>query len=231
MAAALYKARRRLKITPIYRVLREIKRRRLDLSRMDALELFGGRGDMITQDYAPYVRSLEIWEIDPACESALREHFPLAEVKITDTYEEIKRCARKFDLVVADAWPRPFDGRCEHFDLFPDIFRLLSPFAVLILNVLPEIWGEKLSSEHARRRRKFYQIADPTRVSLQQMVRRYEALAREQGFIIRWWFYKDRYFLYQLRRPWRKKRLGFLVLGLERVSRTPDWQDIPLVPR
>jgi hypothetical protein len=103
MAAALYKARRRLKITPIYRVLREIKRRRLDLSRMDALELFGGRGDMITQDYAPYVRSLEIWEIDPACESALREHFPLAEVKITDTYEEIKRCARKFDLVVADA--------------------------------------------------------------------------------------------------------------------------------
>jgi hypothetical protein len=221
MALALYKARRMLKVTPTYRVLRELRRRELSLGRMDALELFGGRGDMITQDYAPYVRSLEIWEIDPACEVALRKRFPLAKIKITDTYEEIKKCTRKFDLVVADAWPRPFNGHCEHFDLFPDVFRVLLPFAVLILNVLPEIWGEKLSLEHARRRRQFYQVADATRVPLQQMVQRYDALAREQGFTVRWWFYKDRYFLYPLRRLWRKKRLGFLVLGLERVSGTP----------
>lgn len=208
--------RRILKLTSTHAMMRSIRKRGVNLKSLHALELFGGRGDQITRDYAPYVGRLEIWEIDPSCETALREAFPNATIRITDSYEEIRKTSQKFDLVIADTWTRMFNNHCEHFELFPDIFRILSSTSILVLNVLPEF--QNLSAEHARRRCAFYQVEDPTKIPLEVMVERYKSLAMENGFQIQWWFYKDRYFLYPLRRKWMKKRLGFLVLGLQATS-------------
>lgn len=217
---AFFNLRRILKLTPTHAVMRSIRKHGVNLKSLHALELFGGRGDQTTRDYAPYLGQLEIWEIDPSCETALRKAFPNATIRITDSYKEIRKTSQKFDLVIADAWPRVFGDHCEHFELFPDIFRILSPNPILILNVLPEI--QKLTPEHAQKRCAFYQVKDPTKIPLEVMVERYKSLAIENGFQIQWWFYKDRYFLYPLRRKWRKKRLGFLVLGLQAISKPRD---------
>ncbi|MEM2582663.1 MAG: hypothetical protein QXD09_07700 [Candidatus Caldarchaeum sp.] len=211
-----FNLRRILRLTPTHAMMRSIQKHSVNLKSLHALELFGGRGDQTTRDYAPYVGQLEIWEIDPNCETALRKAFPNATIRITDSFEEIKKTPKKFDLVIADAWPRVFGNYCEHFELFPNIFRILSPTSILIFNVVPEI--QKLTTEHARRRCAFYQVEDPTKIPLEVMIEKYKSLAAENGFQIRWWFYKDRYFLYPLRRKWLKKRLGFLVLGLQAVS-------------
>lgn len=211
---AFFSLRRAFKLTPVHSVMRSIRRHGVDLKSLKALDLFGGYGDMMLKDYAPYVGQLEIWEINPDCEAALRKKFPQATIRITDSYEEIKRTPEKFNMVVADTWTHIFNGHCEHFELFPDVFRVLSPVSILILNVIPEF--RELSPEHAQRRRDFYHVEDPKKIPVEVMVERYRALAEENGFQVQWWFYRDRYFMYPLRRKWLKKRLGFLVLGLRR---------------
>ncbi len=152
----------------------------------------------------------------------MRKAFPYATIRITDSFEEIKRTPKKFDMVVADAWAGMFNDHCEHFELFPDVFRILSQSSILILNVIPE--ARRLSPKHAERRCAFYQVKDPTRIPLEVMVERYKAFAEECGFQVQWWFYKDRYFMYPLRRKWLKKRLGFLVLKLQAISES-HWQN------
>jgi len=210
----LFRLRQYLRLTPMHSVRRSLHRRGVNLKSTRALELFGGRGDKLVVEYAPYVGNLEIWEIDPSCEADLRSRFPYARIRITDSYTEIRKCPSKFDLVVADIWvSHIFDGYCEHFELFPHIFRILSPSAILILNVVPNT--RSLSTEHGQRRCQFYQVEDPTEIPLKHMVKIYDSIAASHGFHIDWWFYKDRLFLYSFRQRWLKRRYGFLVLGLK----------------
>ena len=48
------------------------------LSEADALELFAREGDWQTVSYAPHVKTLEAWEINPQFREALKRNLPHA---------------------------------------------------------------------------------------------------------------------------------------------------------
>ena len=218
VARGLFSVLKRLHLRPIFAVIRELKRRGVDVSSLHALDLFAGTGSMITQDYEPFVSSLEAWEIEPSYERTLRKNLPRAQVRIVDSYKQLAITESRFGLVVADTWTERFGGHCEHFELFPIVFRVLDNEAILIVNVMPEWKVGHYNNEHLRRRRDFYQKEDVANMAIGSMVEVYESLARQNGYAIKWWFVKDRYLLYRLRRHAKKWRLCHLVLRLEKIT-------------
>lgn len=197
--------RRGLRLEPIQKVLRKLNRKGVNLKDLDALEVFGYTGEYHTRFYAPYVHSLEVWEIDPRCEESLEKNLPTARIKITDSFEEIKRTGKKFDLVVVDNPMSIFGDHCEHFNLFPDIFCITGNQAVLILNVIPKItstdrknWPELFNEKHLAHRRKFYKTENPDNVLLNDMISLYEGLFSENGYVMNWCFFQRRTSVYYL---------------------------------
>ena len=211
-----FKARRKLKFNQMFAITRELKSRSVDLGVLYALEMFGGTGELHTIDYASQVAGLEVWEIDPALGPKLHKNLPNATVKIVDSYMEVGLTENKFDLVVADPPFSMFNEYCEHFDLFPSIFRILNTSAILIINVRPRIIEiTRYSDEHFKRRQSFYQTEDPWTISLEHMLETYGSLARQNCFEIKWWFTKDRVFMYPLRKH-IVDHMCYLVLALDK---------------
>src|SRR5689334_5220788 len=99
----LWSLRRTLGLSPTQQIFRELRRRGVRLNELEALELFAHSGFLHTKDYLPQVASLEAWEIDPRYEEPLRHNLPGAQVKITDSYREIRKTPRKYSLIVVDA--------------------------------------------------------------------------------------------------------------------------------
>jgi len=98
---------------------------------------------------------------------------------------------------------------CEHFDLFPDIFRISKDSAVLVLKVVPELLDPDLKSyreqyphlfgqTHLARRGTFYRTSTPERIPIREMVKVYEGLAEKEGFLIEWYFSKKQNFMHYL---------------------------------
>jgi hypothetical protein len=190
--------RRILRLSPMCAVIREVRRRGVAVEQCDALECFAFTGAMHTLDYARVVRNLEVWEINAAHESRLRKHFPGAQVRITDTYDELARSTRRFDMIVVDNSPA-HGSHIEHFDLFPGVFRLMKDSCVLVLDVIPSMNGrvrrqypEMFREEVLRTRAEFYGVADPRMLSEDALLAPYAACARRQGYELRWHFLRKR---------------------------------------
>ena len=204
--------RRSLGISPIQRVLKELRAEGIDISSMRSLEVFGYQGNMHTKDYAGDVASLEVWEINPRHEHALRANLPRAHVKITDSYMEIKSSHDKFGMVVIDNSPvhPPY---IEHFDLFPYVLDLAGDQIIMIINVIPEIsrdvarmYPEMLKDEVLERRKMFYGVESSHRIPLDRIVARYRSILQERGFSL------ERYFTQR-----RNKIFQYLVLVAARM--------------
>jgi len=220
---ALYKSvGRRLGLLPIQKLLQELRRREVDLGSLRTLSPFGGTGERVERHYAPLVAHLEVWEIDPEREPALRRNLPNARVKITDSYEEIGRTEKKFDFIFIDTHMSPDAGRIEHFDLFPSLFRIVSDDALLAFNVIPEAdkrtrrgYPNLFNDAQLSARRSFYRTEHPERTSLDELAAHYRELCEENGFTPEWHF--------SVRR-WERRglfpmpmSLYFLVLKLKRA--------------
>lgn len=176
------------------RLLRRLQRRGINLNELDALELFGGTGAFHTLDYAHRVRSLEVWEIDPALEDRLRHNLPRAKIRTVDSYSAAKSASKRYGLIVVDNPAATHGGHIEHFDLFPHIFELAAPAAVLILNVIPSISPAAIArfpdlgqAAREQARRAFYHTETPGNISLEHMVLAYRTLAEAQGVRVEWW--------------------------------------------
>jgi hypothetical protein len=190
--------RRNLGASPMRRLCRQLQGRGVDLGRLRALEVFGDDGTRHTLDYAPMVASLDLWEIRSDREVVLRKNFPGAGIKIVDSFEEVKRTPNRYDLVVVDNWVGSvYDGHYEHFELFPDIFRVITDDGILVINVVPRMDEEvkrrfptafkpSTVAEHLERRRDFYSTDHPEAVSSEEMLAVYRRLAAENGFDIEW---------------------------------------------
>src|SRR5262245_28711989 len=76
-----WEVRRKLRLTAMFGLMREFKRRGINLSSLRALEMFGGTGWLHTIDYASRVASSEVWEINPALAPELHENLPNTTVK------------------------------------------------------------------------------------------------------------------------------------------------------
>jgi len=190
--------RRLLRLSPMCAVVRDVRRRGVMVDQCDALECFAFTGAMHTLDYADSVRSLEVWEINPVHEPLLRKHFPGAEIRITDTYDEMLRCTRRFDMIVVDNSPA-HGPHVEHFDLFPAIFRLMQDACIVVLDVIPSMnasvsrkYPEMFQDAVLRARAAFYSVADPRELSETALVAPYAACAQRQGYELRWHFVQKR---------------------------------------
>ena len=82
---------REQKHKPMLRLLKELKRRGVDLGELRTLEIFGRDGLDHTTTYAREVKSLEVWEINPKWHSDLVKNLPDASIRIVDSYEELGR--------------------------------------------------------------------------------------------------------------------------------------------
>jgi hypothetical protein len=196
---------KKTELTPMGLILRKLRKRGVDTRELRALEIFANSGDSHVKDYAPRVSALEMWEIDFRYEPILKQNFPQARVKIVDSYEEIRKTPNKYELIVVDNGTSIYGGHCEHFDLFPDVFRVASDSSVLILNVIPEVNDAALKEypylfheAHLAERQKFYQSSHPAKVSIDEMLIVYMELIEKSGFILQWHFVQKRSFVYYL---------------------------------
>lgn len=185
------------------RLCHQLRERGVRLDRLRALEVFGDDGTRHTMDYAPFVASLDIWEIRPERERTLRANFPRARVTIVDSFAEVKRTANTYDLVVVDNWIGMFNGHCEHFELFPEILRVVDDQGILVLTVIghlgeeergpfARVHSEESLTTHLGRRRRFYRTDHPESVSVDQMLAVYRDLFAAQGVAIDWHVFQPR---------------------------------------
>lgn len=195
--------RRMLRMAPMQRIVRELRKRGVEMETLDALEIFGGVGVILTRDYSNLVSTLEIWEYEAHNEAKLRQYFPNAEIKITDSFKEIKRTSKKYSMIVCDSPPYSSGGgNCEHFDLFPEILRIAKAEAVIILNVLSEVSGKRrgyplyASEDHLVRRQAFYKTNTPEKIPLEDLVNAYEAHLNAGGFNMEFYFIRNLIFGY-----------------------------------
>jgi hypothetical protein len=185
--------------TPMEKVMAELVRRKIKPSEMRALEVFGRDGRWHTQCYARHVKTLEVWEIQDQYRELLEQNFPAAKVKITDSFREIKVTENKYNFIVVDNSLGTFrddpvpggvvSTYCEHFELFPDIFRVAMDSTIIIVNIIPESneaarikYPLLFNEEQLVRRRAFYNTLTPEKISFDQMVGTYRRLAAENGF-------------------------------------------------
>jgi len=187
----------------MHKVLKQMKRRGIDLSTLHALEVFGYTGELHTIYYAPYVSSLEIWEIDPRYEERLKRNLPRAKVRIVDSYEEIKLTPDRYDLVVVDNPMQNHGNHSEHFDLFPHIYRVCLSPTIVVLNTIPKIddadqvdYPNLFNEVHLARHRAFYGTDHAEKISLSTIAGTYRRLAAADGFHVEWSFFVKRTSVY-----------------------------------
>lgn len=196
---------------PIYDVIDRINRW-MPLKGCSALEAFAYTGAWQTRAFRKYPAYLEAWEIDPACETKLRQNLPGATIRITNSFEEILRCDRKFDFINVDTHQGLFGAYCENFEFFPLLFRVAADKCVVNLNVIPSAgpywrkkYGDLFKPEHLQRRAEFYRTSAPDNVSLETMLKVYGDIARSHGYRIDWHYYRQRTLTY------------YLALGMTRI--------------
>jgi hypothetical protein len=193
-----------LKLYPIYDVLNEINKR-FPLKGCHALEAFSYTGAWQARAYRDYPAYHEAWEIDPWCKPFLEKNLPKAKIKITNSFEEVLRCDKKFDFINVDTHQGLFGAYCENFEFFPLMFRIMKDECVVNLNVIPYAgpeWRKKYSTlfnkEHLERREAFYRTGNPEEVTLDQMLKTYGEIAKKNNYSITWHYYKQRTLTYYL---------------------------------
>jgi len=194
---SLWALRRALGLSPMQRLMNELKKRGVLISQLDALEIFGADGLRHTVDYYGLVRSLEIWEMDDKYLPGLCKNFPNASIKMTDSFKEIQSTARTYDLVVSDE-PGQVFGRnreyCEHFELLTRyLFRVVRASAVIVLNAVPEPLRQAPNANrhptypaYLEKRKAFYCSDHPEHVSISEMIPAYIRVLRANGFELDW---------------------------------------------
>ena len=204
--------RRSLGLSPMQKVLRKLRARGINLRSLRALEVFGGSGEFHTVDYADKVSSLEVWEIDPQLEKSLRRNLPKATIRIVDSHAELKRTQARFDFVIVDNPMSIYDGHCEHFDLFPDLFRVARDETILLLDVIPHVprvalkrYPYLFSEEQRQRRREFYNTSAVDNLSPDMILSAYRTRAELADFEVEWSFMVRRHFVFYLALKIRRK--------------------------
>ncbi len=211
----LWSLHRQLGLSPTQKVFRELQRRGIPLGQLDALEAFGGTGDLQTRDYAGLVGQLELWEIVPEYVAALRRSFPNAKILETDCYKQVEAATKQYDLITVENPEGEHGGHHEHFDFFPAVLRLAKDSAVLIINVRPGAGldpvdpRERFDEAQLARRRAFYRTDHPERMALEEMVPTYKELLQAAGFDLEWYFFQKRTI---------SGRIHYLVMKLKRTG-------------
>jgi len=195
-----------MKIRPIQRVFKKLKRKNICFDQINILEIFGKDGEVIDFYPANY-KSIEIWEIDPKYSEILETKFPKAKVKITDSFKEIYKTTSKFNLIIIDNPMSNYgdnDQYCEHFLLFPQIINCCDDEAILIMNTIPKfnVHAQKkypylFNKKQLQCRNDFYQTKDPAYISNTDVANKYIKMFKDFGFNTDWYFFLNRNFFWK----------------------------------
>jgi hypothetical protein len=167
---------------PMRRVCERLGREGITLDTLDALEFYAREGDWQAAGYAPWVRSVEAWEIDPRCEPALRRNLPGARIRIGDSYAMAREPGNSggFDFIVLDNPQGVFGPQghwCEHFEALELVPQLLRTPGVVICNVNTAPYDYDQHPAWRARREAFYGIPTTERLEAEFV----------EGFYRRWW--------------------------------------------
>lgn len=205
------KTLRLLKMRPIHKVIKLLQQNNY-LIMDNTLEVFGYKGEYHTLDYIEYVKQLDIWEIAQDCEVHLKNNLPKANVKITNSYEEIKIANKTFDTIIIDNHQGIFgDDKCEHFEIIEDCFKKLGNKSVLIINIIPNILASKynppkeVGAKHIEKRKLFYSHPTGTIITKSHFEDFYMKMVKDNGFDTKHIFLVKRNYL-----------MSYLVLCLEK---------------
>lgn len=175
------------------KILEILERKSIDLSKMQALEVFGREGDWQTVVYADKVKSLDVWEIDPIFEKGLRKNLPKANIKIVDSIQEIKKRQHfsKYEFIVIDNAQNcygPKNRYCEHFDVIPNIAKLLNKKGIIIFNINKEPFDFEKFPHWQKRRSRFYNTKNTTKLTIDWLLDFYKEIFKKFGYLTRFCF-------------------------------------------
>lgn len=159
----------------------------IDLSKMRALEVFSRDGSWQTICYADKVKSLDAWEINPIYIKKLKINLPKANIKKTNSIEEIKKKSykSKYNFIVIDNPQGCFgvnNEYCEHFDIIPHICTLLHREGILVFNINKNPFSLDNFPEWKKRRALFYGRKRTNKLSIKWLLAFYKKIFYKEGY-------------------------------------------------
>lgn len=184
---------------PMQVVMRRLEEKGINLGESALLEIFGGMGDVHIVDHLGVLKSVEVWEIDQELCNALNARFKgKLRVRCVDSFKEIGREQRRFDIVVCDNPMQNYgegNRRVEHFDLIDQLFRIPRSNGVAVVGVIPEAperarktFPRLFCKEQLDARAAFYQVADPEHLTVDDIKNAYRRVARDNQREVEWDF-------------------------------------------
>ena len=164
--------------------------KRVDVSKLDALEMFGRAGDWHTTAYKNKIKSLQVWEIDKEWKNSLEKNLPNAKIKILDSIKTIVKNLEpsKFDLIVIDNPMNTFGTKkepnqyCEHFDFIKNIGNIIDKKAIIIFNINKNPYNYDKFPEWKKRRNNFYERKRTSKISQRFLIKFYKNLFLKIGY-------------------------------------------------
>ncbi|MGG7147246.1 nucleoside-diphosphate sugar epimerase/dehydratase [Clostridium butyricum] len=194
-------------------IFSKLQKKNIKFEEIFALETFGGTGESVDQFYVDKVKELDVWEIEKAFEKKLRENLPNANIKITDSFKEIKEIKKKYNMILMDNPMSTFGEHCQHFDMYMECFKVMRDECIVIFDIIPNLQNidEKFeyikTTEHLLSRKLFYRFNNPLNIPIEIMIQTYKEIANKNGFNIEWHFTEER----------SGDFIQYLVLKLKRV--------------
>ena len=196
--------------------------KRIDVSELNALEIFGRAGDWHTTVYTNKIKSLQVWEIDKKWEKSLKKNLPNAKIKILDSIKTIVENLEpsKFDLIIIDNPMTTFGTKkepnlyCEHFDFIKNIGNIIDKEAIIIFNINKNPFDYDKFPEWKKCREKFYERKRTAKLGIRFLIKFYKKLFLKIGYktvfqkIFKRHEYSD-YFVFFLRKN-QIVKFGFL---------------------
>jgi hypothetical protein len=200
------------------KVINRLKQKGIDLSRVRALDIFAREGDWQTAAYASKVTSLDAWEIDPKFKKGLKKNIPNARIKIVDSIKEIRKKEHfgKYDLIVVDNPQNCYGAKneyCEHFNVIPQIAKLLDKEGVIIFNINKQPFGFDDFPGWQTRRAQFYGRKNTGKLTLKFLLGFYKNLFKKSGYSTKLCFNMSR-------NDWaHNDYLHYLVFSLSKIKK------------
>lgn len=188
-------------------------KRGIGLNNCYALQTFGGSGDGMEKFYKEKVKELDVWEIDEKFKEKLEKNLPEANIKITDSFKEIKKTIKRYNMILMDNPMGIFNGHCEHFDMFMESFQVMQDQCIVILDIMPNLqnvddnFNYICDSNNLLARKLFYRVNDPLNISIEEMIKAYREISNARGYDIEWYFTEER----------SGDFIQYLVLNLKRI--------------
>lgn len=179
-------------------VFNNLKRKGIELESINALQTFGGSGNGMERFYKDKVKQLDVWEIEESFKEELKKNLPKANIKITDSFKEIRKSSKKYNMILMDNPMGIFNGHCEHFDMFIESFQSMQDQCIVILDVIPNLknidkrFNYICNSDHLLARKLFYRVSEPLNISIKEMLQTYREISNAHGYEIEWYFTEER---------------------------------------